>query len=137
MQALVQKVDSLEHDLSYLKLKSNLDKINSDIAIFINEVDIKSLEIRLFNSNNIFISKLSDMYQQYYQACQRKQQAYHENIEATKLLFEQQLTKYPYSESEMDVLNKSSNVIDMSYESLEAAINFLKSAIDTYKESCK
>lgn len=77
------------------------------------------------------------MYQQYYQVCQNKQQAYHENIKATKLLFELQLTKYPYSESEMNVLKTSYDVMDKSYESLETAINFLKSAIDTYKESCK
>ena len=46
-QTLVQRVDSLEHELSYLKLTYELYTLNSDIKMFANEVDTKSIEIRL------------------------------------------------------------------------------------------
>ena len=37
MQTLVQRVDSLEHELSYLKLTYELNTLNSDMKLFLNE----------------------------------------------------------------------------------------------------
>ena len=47
MQTLVQRVDSLEHELSYLNLTYELSTLNSDMTLFSNAIDIKSLEIQL------------------------------------------------------------------------------------------
>ena len=53
MQTLVQRVDSLEHELSYLKLTYELSTLNSDMTLFSNAMDIKSLELQLnlYNRN--------------------------------------------------------------------------------------
>ena len=43
MQTLVQRVDSLEHELSYLKLTYELSTLNSDMTLFTNEINIVSI----------------------------------------------------------------------------------------------
>ena len=58
MQTLVQRVDSLEHELSYLKLSYELSTLNSDITLFSNEINIKTLEIQLDLYNRNFNSQL-------------------------------------------------------------------------------
>lgn len=63
IQTLVQRVDSLEHELSYLKLTYELNTLNSDITMFANEVYTKSIAIQLDLYNRNFNSKLGDAYQ--------------------------------------------------------------------------
>ena len=58
IQTLVQRVDSLEHELSYLKLTYELNTLNSDITMFANEVYTKSIAIQLDLYNRNFNSKL-------------------------------------------------------------------------------
>ena len=87
IQTLVQRVDSLEHELSYLKLTYELNTLNSDITMFANEVYTKSIAIQLDLYNRNFNSKLGDAYQQYYETCQRKKQSISELIEAKKTLY--------------------------------------------------
>lgn len=43
MQTPVQRVDSLEHELLYLKLAYELSTLNSDMALFINEINYVSI----------------------------------------------------------------------------------------------
>lgn len=66
VQALVHRVDSLEHELSYLKLTYELYTLNSDIIMFANEVYTRSIAIQLDLYNRNFNSKLGYSYQQYY-----------------------------------------------------------------------
>ena len=53
MQTLVQRVDSLEHELSYLNLTYELSTLNSDMTLYSNAIDIESLEIKfnIYNSD--------------------------------------------------------------------------------------
>ena len=61
IQTLVQRVDSLEHELSYLKLTYELNTLNSDITMFANEVYTKSIAIQLdLYNRNFNISGLLD-----------------------------------------------------------------------------
>ena len=68
VHALVHRVDSLEHELSYLKLTYELYTLNSDITMFANEVYTKSIAIQLNLYNRNFNSKLGQSYQQYYES---------------------------------------------------------------------
>ena len=112
IQTLVQRVDSLEHELSYLRLTYELNT--------------------LYNRN--FNSKLGDAYQQYYETCQRKKQSISELIEAKKTLYLIKVITYPYSESELKTLKASYNVINDAYGSLGKSMELLKIVIDTYNE---
>lgn len=132
-QALVQRVDSLEHELSYLKLTYELYTLNSDITMFANEVYTKSVSIRLDLYNRNFNSKLGNAYQQYYESCLDKQQSILNLIEARKKSFALKVIIYPYTESELNVLMASYNVIDDAYGTLEQSMNMLKITIDAYR----
>lgn len=135
MQTLVQRVDSLEHELSYLKLTYELSTLNSDMTLFSNAMDIKSLEIQLNLYNRNFNSQLGYAYQRYYKSCQDKKQSISELIEAKKTFFVLKVITYPFSGSEMNTLKASYNVIDNAYESIGNSMDLLKIVIDAYNKS--
>ncbi|WP_288308024.1 hypothetical protein [uncultured Muribaculum sp.] len=134
MQALVHRVDSLEHELSYLKLTYELYTLNSDIIMFANEVYTKSIAIRLDLYNRNLNSKLGNSHQQYYESCLRKKQSISGLIEAKKKFFTLKVITYPYTESELNTLMAGYNVIDDAYDTLEHSLNMLKITVDAYKE---
>ena len=135
MQTLVQRVDSLEHELSYLNLTYELSTLNSDMTLFSNAIDIKSLEIQLNLYNRNFNSQLGYAYQRYYKSCQEKKQSISKLIEAKKTLFVLKVITYPFSESEMNTLKAGYNVIDKAYESIENSMEVLKIVVDAYNKS--
>ena len=135
MQTLVQRVDSLEHELSYLKLTYELSTLNSDMQLFTNEIDINLLEIRLNLYNRNFNSQLGYEYQRYYKLCQKKKQKISELIEAKKTIFVLKVITYPFSESEMNMLKASYNIIDDTYKLIGNSMEFLKFVVDAYHKS--
>lgn len=134
-QTLVQRVDSLEHELSYLKLTYELSTLNSDMTLFSNAINIKSLEIQLNLYNRNFNSQLGYAYQRYYKSCQERKQSISELIESKKTFFVLKVITYPFSESEMNTLNASYNVIDNAYESIIKSMELLKIVVDAYNKS--
>ena len=134
IQILTQRVDSLEHELSYLKLTYELNTLNSDITIFANEVYTKSIAIQLDLYNQNFNSVLGDSYQRYYDSCQRKKQSMSELIEAKKTFFTLKVITYPYTESELKTLMASYNVINDAFDTLKSSMDVLKITIDTYNK---
>ncbi|MCR8917224.1 hypothetical protein [Bacteroides sp. ET225] len=134
MQMLVQRIDSLEHELSYLKLTYAVNTLNSDIAVFANEVYAKSIAIRLDIYSRNFDSKLGDSYQQYYESCQHKKQSISELIEVRKISFTLSVMTHPYSENELDMLKASYGVVDHGYDALEGSMDLLKLTIDEYNK---
>lgn len=135
MQTLVQRVDSLEHELSYLKLTYELSTLNSDMTLFSNAINIKSLDIQLNLYNRNFNSQLGYAYQRYYKSCQERKQSISELIEAKKTFFVLKVITYPFSESEMNTLKTSYNVIDNAYKSIETSMELLKIVMDAYNKS--
>ncbi len=87
-QSLVQRVDSLEHELSYLKLTYELGTLNLDITTFSSEVFTRLTAIKLDLYNRNFDNRLEEAYQVYYESCLRKQDSLAELIEAKKLLLQ-------------------------------------------------
>lgn len=134
MQILVQKVDSLEHELAYLRLTYELETLNSDIKMFANEVCTKYNTLRLELLGQNFNSILSAMYQQEYEVYQQQKQAFSELIEAKKTFFTLKVLTFPYSESELEVLSGQYSVLDKAYASIEASLNLLKITIDAYND---
>lgn len=134
MQTLVQKVDSLEHELSYLKLTYELNTLNSEITMFANEVYTKSIAIKLDIFERNFNYSLGHSYQRYYESCLYKKQVIYGLIEAKKEFFTLKVITYPYTESELNTLITSYNVIDGIYSTLEHSMNLLKITLDTYQE---
>lgn len=134
VQALVHRVDSLEHELSYLKLTHELYTLNSDITMFSNGVSTKTIAIQLDLYNRNFNSELGNSYQQYYESCLYRKQSISDLIEVRKKFFALKVITYPYTESEMETLLAYYNAIDAAYNTLEHSMNLLKITVDAYKK---
>ena len=129
---LSQKVDSLEHELSYMKLSYALDALNNAITIFNNKVYTKAIEIQLNIYTGNFDAKLSEAYKKYFDACINEKQSLNELIEAKKTFFVVKVYSYQFSELELDTLLANYNVINSVYEELESSMNLLRITIDAY-----
>ena len=127
-------VDSLEHELSYLKLSYDLNTLNTDISMFVNEVSIKSADIRMDIVNREFYPAYSDLLQEYYESIEGKKQAFSGLIESTKRYYFVKVMTYPYSKVELDALEAKYRVMDRAYKTLETAMGLLKLLIDEYNE---
>lgn len=102
--------------------------------MFANEVYTKSIAIQLDLYNRNFNSKLGNSYLQYYESCIRKKQSISGLIEAKKKFFTLKVITYPYTESELNTLMASYNVINDAYDALEYSMNLLKITVDAYRE---
>ncbi len=120
-----------------------LNTLNSEVTMFANEVYTKSIAIKLDIFERNFNYSLGHSYQQYYESCLYKKQAksclYKKQaiyglIEAKKKFFTLKVITYPYTESELNTLIASYNVIDEAYSTLEHSMNLLKITIDAYQE---
>ena len=132
MRTLVQRVDSLEHELSYLKLNYELDKLNLDIGRLANEIYINAINIRLAFYDHNFDLEFYNACQTQYEAYQATKVALAGKITSFKMLYNVKIVVYPYTENELNVLKSSYNLIDSAYNVLERSMNLLKTAIDEY-----
>lgn len=135
IQTLVQRVDSLEHELSYLKLIYELKTLNSDMAILKHEVDIKSNTIQLFIYDKNFDARLYETFQRYYESCQKQKEAYFELIGSMKDSFAIKVVAYHFTERELNILMLNYEIISQTYDLLEPSMNTLKLIIEMYGKS--
>lgn len=130
---LTQRIDSLEHELLYLKLSYDLYTLNADITNFSNELYTRNLSIRLDIYNRNFDSALGNAYLSYLEACQQKKQSISDLIDAKKTFFTIKVFSYPFSEVELNALWASYRVVNNAYDAMESSMNMLKNTIETYK----
>lgn len=134
MQVLVQRVDSLEHELSYLKLSNDLIELNNNLTTFINEVKTEALEIRLNAYVGLIGVELGAAYERNYEANVERMAAIYEHIEAVKLSFTVETITKPYTESELRLLTSHYNTLDKAYETLDRAMDMLRHVVNMYNE---
>lgn len=134
IQSLVQRVDSLEHELSYLKLTYELNSLNSDILIFVNDIKNEVMEIRLNIYNRNFDYDLYNSYKSYYKSCIRKKETLKGLIDVKKYYFTVKVVTFPFSESEMDILMSNYRLIDDTYDVLEKSINLFEVVVNAYRD---
>lgn len=130
--SLSQKVDSLEHELSYLRMSYELSSLNNDITMFVNEIYTKSLAIQLNILSRYLDRRLTKSYTEYYDACKYKQNSISELITVKKTFFNLKYITSDFSKEESNVLLKSIDVIDSAYDSLESSMSLLKVSLETY-----
>ena len=130
--SLSQKVDSIEHELSYLKMSYELSSLNNDITMFANEIYTKSLAIQLNIQSRYLDRRLTNSYTEYYDACKYKQNSISELITVKKTFFNLKYITSDFSKEESNVLLKSIDVIDSAYDSLVSSMSLLKVSLETY-----
>ncbi len=135
ISALVQKVDSLEHELDFFKLKSDIKSLSSDLSIFINELNIKSTDIKLNIYNRNFDRRLYLAYKDNYDACVGKKDAYSESIDISKRYFVLKMLTSSFSEDELALLEQRYKTIDKAMIAVESALNLYKVALEVYYDN--
>ena len=133
--SLTQRIDSLEHELSYIKLSYELYTLNNDLSTFKNEIGIASnaIQINIYTRN--FDYELYKSYKDNYEANKDKLLSFQELIEAKKTYFWLKIITYPYTENEKKMLLLSYTTIDKGYSALESSLKLMKVCLDMYKDS--
>ncbi len=134
MHELVQRVDSLQHELSYLQLTYKLSMLIAELKLFANDISTTSIEVQLYIYNRNFDTRLADAYKRNYESSLLLKQSQAEKIESLKNFFIFKVMSSDYSESELNVLKAAYDLIDKAYNSAEASMKTLKVAIDFYSE---
>ena len=135
VQVLVQRVDSLEHELSYIKLSYELYTLNNDLSIFNNDIGVRTNAIQINIYTHNFDYKLYKAYKDNYEATKDKLLSYQDLIETKKTYFWLKIITYPYTEVEKKLLLSSYMTIDKGYSQLESSLKLMKICLDMYKDS--
>lgn len=128
----------MEHDLAFLKMESKLSSVYIELLVYINEVNIKSIEIQSNIDNGWFNKDASDTYLANYKANALRLKSYSEMIDNTKMLLAVKLStsdpRTSFSEAETNVLKALSESIDKAYTLLKVSMDKLKYIIDSYQK---
>ncbi len=135
VEKIVHKVDSIEHELSYLRLSYELYTLNSDIKTFTDEVNIKILEIKMDLYHQCLENTFGDLLQRYYNKCEQQKLSYADLIKAKKSFIAVKVLTCPFTDEELDVLMSSYNIVEDRFELLENSLDLLKEVIRLYKEN--
>lgn len=134
--ALEQRVDSLQHELSFLKAKYELEQLNSQMQMYSYGIDIKVNAIDIDRARKIFESRLATAFQSDYESFKGLTNALKERVDSTKLFTVLQLMKYSFSDSEVQALKYQINILDLSLDALEKHLDLYKISLDEYKKRC-
>lgn len=120
--ALEQRVDSLQHELAFLKAEYELDQFNSEIYIKACNVDTRTNSIDLNRVRRIFDSNLAVAYQSKYEASKKLVEAFKMKADSLKLLIVLQLMQYSFSDSEAGELKSKIKTLDSSLNILDKCL---------------
>lgn len=134
--ALEQRVDSLQHELAFLKAKYELEQLNSQMQMYSYGIDIKVNAIDIDRARKIFESRLATAFQSDYESFKGLTNALKERVDSTKLFTVLQLMKYSFSDSEVQALKYQINILDLSLDALEKHLDLYKISLDEYKKRC-
>ena len=134
--ALEQRVDSLQHELAFLKAKYELEQLNSQMQMYSYGIDIKVNAINIDRARKIFESRLATAFQSDYESFKGLTNALKERVDSTKLFTVLQLMKYSFSDSELQALKYQINILDLSLDALEKHLDLYKISLDEYKKRC-
>lgn len=134
--ALEQRVDSLQHELAFLKAKYELEQLNSQMQMYSYGIDIKVNAINIDRARKIFESRLATAFQSDYESFKGLTNALKERVDSTKLFTVLQLMKYSFSDSEVQELKYQINILDLSLDALEKHLDLYKISLDEYKKRC-
>ena len=134
VKTLEQRVDSLERQMSYLKLSYELDLLNLELEAFKTSTSLEATDVKLDIAIKNFDRKLFRVKSMSYDSSIRKKESFSNLIEMKKNYFIAMVIVNAYTESELNVLYGKYDIIDGHFEALETSLNYLKAALDIYEE---
>ena len=105
MQVLSQRVDSLAHELSYLKLTYEINELNSDLIQFKDDVSITALNVQLNLYNRNFDRELGRAYQENLKSCENQRKSFDNLVKAKKDMFAISIHTLQFTDIELNILN--------------------------------
>ena len=136
IEILLQRVDSLEKELSFVKLAYELKILKNELDICANNINIKSNSILININSRTYLHSLYNAYKESYESCESLIQAYQVNIEIRKKNCWVHISKIS-SIKQIMALKSSLDMIDKTYKSLKAALDYYKVCLDLYKDYIK
>lgn len=132
---LVQRIDSLEKELSYVKLQNELNALRFELQVNSNNWEFKSNSILLNVNSKIVLRMLYDTYKEYYVSSEELIKTYQQSVELNKINCYFQILKYDYSENQKSALENTINLIDKSYSKLKSSLDYYKTCLDMYRDN--
>lgn len=134
MQIMVNRVDSLEHELAYLRLTYELDSRATKIQLFNGNVSNSSLSVQLNYYNRNIDSNYAKSSQELYESFLSGLLSERSVVNQLKLYSESMIASYHFSESELTLLAEYNNVLEKSLEQLEQSVKLLRISVDAYED---
>lgn len=134
MQIMVNRVDSLEHELAYLKLTFELGSKIASIDMFNSTVYTYGLSIQLNYYNRNIDLNYAKSNQELYESFQSRFLTEKESMSSLKLLFHLTVASSHFTEDELNVLNTQYDALDNSLDQLNKSMNLYKICVEGYTE---
>ena len=135
--ALVNKVDSLEHELSYLRVEYEMQTFLADIKILSNNIQITANEIQISIWSRNFNKRVANVYSEKYDVLLTQVQKYSELAVVKKDYVKAMVTKHNFSVIEVRTLKQMYDLVDLTIAELGSALNLYKISTDAYSDYCK
>lgn len=132
---LVQRIDSLEKELSYVKLQNELNALKIELQVNVNNLDIRSNSILLNVNSKTFLRMLYNAYKENYESSEELVQSFQPNVDLNKMNCYLHILKFNYSEKQKSVLEATIKVIDNSYSKLKSSLDYYKTCLDMYRDN--
>lgn len=131
---LINRVESLEHELSYLKLSYELDKLAMDIQFCQLDISKSVTDIRYYLSQKFFKRKLASALEEGYEVSKTSVQSLIDRAYLMESRIENDSNLYSYEESEKMQLTVKLTYIKLLMKSFEPSLNKYESIVDYYKD---
>lgn len=130
--SLTQRIDSLEHEVEFLKVDKQLRSLYTSIYMLNIDAYIMSISIQL-DLNNSFDYELCESYKCTYQSFQRKKDTLSNCVDIEKTYLDLMCLKAQFNEIELEELMIEMDSIYQAKGLLENSMERLKVVIDAYE----
>ena len=133
-EILIQKIDSLERELSYVKLMEELNTLKTDLQLNANNLNISTNGILLNVNSGTYLHSLYNVYKDNYKSSEELWLSYQLTVENAKWNYFNLYLKYSFSEFQNLMLEQTVKMIEQSYSKLKSSLDYYKVCLDMYKD---
>lgn len=134
IKTLTQRVDSLEHELTFLQLKYELSELVNEMSIFEGCVNRASITLQIYCTQKDYDFDLYESIKGNYLASKERFDSFPESIDILKEYVAYKITTYPFPEKEKELLITKCNALDMELRVVESSLTVYKNALELYKK---
>lgn len=134
IKTLTQRVDSLEHELTFLQLKYELSELINEMSFFEGSVNRASLTLQIYCAQNNYDFDLYESIKGNYLASKERFDSFPESIDILKEYVAFINTTHSLSENEKGLLISKCNTLDTELRLVESSLTVYKNVLELYKK---